>query len=155
MMLEILLPVIVGGLIAIGGGFASAVFLHRRHTKAEKRKLRAEKLEEFVTALYEHKHWLDKIRNIRVSGAPEIEPPTPFAKVQAICSIYFPQLQGKIKALDLAADKIEVWTWDAAHKRNQGDPTYANDAAAAYKPYGELFSPLIKELADFARREFQ
>jgi hypothetical protein len=57
-MFEVLIPVVVGGLIAIAGGLVGPPFLHHLQVKADKRKRRAEKFEELVVALHEHKHWL-------------------------------------------------------------------------------------------------
>lgn len=64
-----LMPVIVGGVLAIAGGATSSVILHVMRTKAEKRNKRSEKFEEMVAAVYEHSHWLEQARNIRVFGS--------------------------------------------------------------------------------------
>jgi hypothetical protein len=55
-MLNVLLPAIVGGLIAIAGGLVGPPFLHHLQQKAERKRKRAEKFEELIAALYEHHH---------------------------------------------------------------------------------------------------
>jgi hypothetical protein len=59
-------PVVVGGLLALGGTVAGAIAttirdaVQQRH---ETRKRRADKFEELVAAVYEFDHWLEGIRN--------------------------------------------------------------------------------------------
>ena len=60
-----LAPVIVGGLLALGGVALTggvSVGVRFLQSREEKRKRRAEKFEELVAALYEFDHWLDKLR---------------------------------------------------------------------------------------------
>ena len=54
-------PVIVGGLLTMGGGVIAGgvTFVEKFVEKsAEKKKKRAEKFEELVSAVYEFDHWL-------------------------------------------------------------------------------------------------
>src|SRR4051794_23429816 len=95
-MLQILIPVIVGGLIAVIGGLVGPPFLHRMQVKADTRKRRAEKFEELVGALYEHNHWLDMHKNIKLFANEGVLPVSPMGKVQAIISVYFPQFRTQI-----------------------------------------------------------
>jgi len=67
-MLEVLLPVALGGAIAIIAGLVGPPYLHGLQVAAEKKKRSAEKFEELVAALYEHHHWLEILRNSRVYG---------------------------------------------------------------------------------------
>jgi hypothetical protein len=53
-----LVPVVVGGLIGLAGGWLGPSLLERRKEKAEKKKLRAQKFEELVGAVVEHYHWI-------------------------------------------------------------------------------------------------
>ena len=59
-----LVPVVVGGAIGLMGGWLGPWFLERKKEGAEKKKRRAAKFEELVTALYEHKHWLDMMESL-------------------------------------------------------------------------------------------
>jgi hypothetical protein len=56
----VLLPVIVGGLIAILNGFLGPFLIQRVKDVADKKRKRVEKFEELVAAVYEFDHWLEK-----------------------------------------------------------------------------------------------
>jgi hypothetical protein len=154
-MFAVLLPVIVGGVIAIAGGLIGPPYLHHLQQKAEKKRKRAEKFEELIATLYEHNHWLLAMANVRLFGGEEIKVVSPMAKVQAISSVYFQEFEKQITQLDVVADKYELWAMEARQKRIQNDPTYAAGAAEAYQPYGQKFNSLLRELREFAKREFQ
>jgi hypothetical protein len=86
-----LLPVIVGGLIGLAGGFIGPWFLQRAKDTSERKKHRAEKFEELVQTVYEDRFWLNNVKDIRVFGDKRDEPPSPFAKLESIAMVYFPQ----------------------------------------------------------------
>jgi hypothetical protein len=72
--------------------------------KAEKKRRRAEKFEELIATLYELSHWLTTMKNARlfgVFGDDDKIGMSPIAKVQAICSVYFPEFEEQIKQLDI------------------------------------------------------
>jgi len=50
----------------------------------------------------ELKHWLDTFRSVKLFDAKDVLTASLFAKVQAIATAYFPELEDKIKALDTA-----------------------------------------------------
>ena len=92
--MEDLVPVLVGGLLTLGGTVAAALGtvirdVVQRRTKEKKR--RVDKFEELVVAVYEFDHWLDRLKDRFVFGADVPETVSPFAKVQSISSVYFPQ----------------------------------------------------------------
>ena len=104
-----LVPVMVGGAIGLVGGWLGPMLVERRKEVAEKKKKRAEKFEELVTALYEHKHWLDTMENIRVFGSEEKPPVSPFARVQAISNVYFSEFETQVEELKKLASEYEAW----------------------------------------------
>jgi len=65
-LVAVLAPVVVGGIIGLAGGWLGPWLLERRKEKADKKKRRAEKFEELVTALFEYEHWLDVMRDIQL-----------------------------------------------------------------------------------------
>jgi hypothetical protein len=133
----------------------AALILHRRQRRAEKKNRRAEKFEELVAALFEHKHWLDIMSKIRVFDQQGQLSMSPFARVQAISSVYFPEFAQEISELDLAAERYEAWILDARQKRLQDEQSYLDGAKEAYDSYFERFHSLQAELRAFARREFR
>jgi hypothetical protein len=154
-MFDVLLPVIVGGGIAIIGGLIGPPFLHHLQQKVEKKKRRAEKFEELVATLYEHDHWLQMMQNVRLFGDEDRNVMPPITKVHAISLVYFPELEEQITKLDVVTDKYKLWMSTAAQKRLKGDKTFADDAGIMYRLYSEEFHSLLRELGEFARREFQ
>jgi hypothetical protein len=108
-MFDVLLPVIIGGGIAIVGGLIGPPFLHHLQQKAEKKRKRAEKFEELIATLYEHSHWLKEMQNVRLFGAEDKNVMSPLAKVQAISTVYFPDFEDQIRQLDIAADQYDLW----------------------------------------------
>jgi hypothetical protein len=132
-----------------------ALILHRLQRRAEKKRRRAEKFEELVAALFEHKHWLDTMSKIRVFDEQGQLSMSPFAKVQAISSAHFPEFAQDISELDLAADRYEAWILDARQKRLQDEQSYLDGAKEAHDSYFERFHSLQAELRAFARREFR
>ena len=91
----------------------------------------------------------------RVFGAPDRNVASPMAKVQAISSVYFPEFEEQIRQLDIIADQYEIWITEAGQKRLAKDDTFAEGATEAHQPYYEKFQSLLKELRQFAKREFQ
>ena len=81
--------------------FAVALILFFRSRRAEKKARRAVKFEELVAALFAHKHWLDTMSKIGVFDHEGQLTLSPFAKVQAISSVYFPEFAQEISELDL------------------------------------------------------
>ncbi|RXH23670.1 hypothetical protein XH99_29795 [Bradyrhizobium nanningense] len=153
-------PVVVGGLLTLAGTAAGSVVTiireiaqHRREAK----KRRADKLEELVAAIYDFDHWLDGIQSRRAYGEQDV-PVTvsPFAKLQAITSIYFPRFSIMVAELDIAASQRQVWISQAAGKRLDNDIANLNiGQSEAYRPYAEEREALLAALGKFAREELQ
>jgi hypothetical protein len=129
--------------------------LHNRQVAADRQKRRAEKFEELVAALYEHKHWLDTVEKIRVLARDEPITASPLAKVEAISAVYFPEFGDQIRALGGVAGEYELWMMEAGEKMVRNDPAYTEGLIEARAPYLQAFLALLSELRAFARREFQ
>ncbi len=88
----------------------------QRHEKAKRR---TDKFEELVAAVYEFDHWLDGVRERDAFGIRPDVPVTvsPFAKVQAISAVYFPQFSGLVDELGVAATQYRVWIHTTEEKR--------------------------------------
>jgi len=85
-----LISVIVGGVIGIAASFLGPWFIESAKQRNEKRKKRAEKIEELMSAVYEFDHWLTQYRNITAYGDPGEVGVSPLAKIEAIAAVYFP-----------------------------------------------------------------
>ena len=78
-----LLPVIVGGLIGLAGGFIGPWLLQKNKDETERKKQRRDKFEELVTALFDYEHWANVARDMYIYGAvTEIVPTLPPSPLQ-------------------------------------------------------------------------
>jgi hypothetical protein len=110
------------GLFALGGIGVGLVGTARRDAAQDRRdakKRRADKFEELVAAVYEFDHWLTDIRDREAVGLHVDGPKmvSPFAKVEAISSVYFPQFIPLIDELDDASVQYLLWINDTRQKR--------------------------------------
>jgi hypothetical protein len=150
-----LIPVIVGAVIGLVGGWVGPWLLEGRKERADKKKRRAEKFEELVTALCEHKYWLETMEQIWVFGRDEKPSIPPFARVHAISRAYFPEFETQIAALERASIEYEKWMFRAAAKRADAEGVPATEGLQeAFGPYLEKFRSLLNELGEFAKTEF-
>lgn len=148
-----LIPVVVGGLLTLAGGIGGGLLLHWLKSRSEKTTRRAEKYEELLSAIFDHKHWLSQMNSHRVFGAEAPPSNSPVATIRAIASLYFPQFKDKVTALDLASDQYELWMFKAGQERLQnGTPSAAcmAEVKTVYEPYLRASHELIKALESHA-----
>jgi hypothetical protein len=78
-------PVVVGGLLGVGGtmvGMIGTTIRDVAQQRHEKAKRRSDKFEELVAAVYEHDHWLEGMRDRDAFGLGDAQKTvSPFAKV--------------------------------------------------------------------------
>jgi hypothetical protein len=157
-----LVPVIVGGLIAMGGvlisgGITLAVnFMQARN---EQKKRRRDKFEELVTALFDYEHWANVARDMYLYGAvsevvPTL-PPSPFAKLHAISAVHFPEFEKKIQELQRAGFAYVAWIYAARKKKLDGDKEYIAGYKEAYEAFLKVVTSVRTELTSYAGREFR
>ena len=152
-----LVPVLATALGVFGTLAGTSLGEHRRDA-AEKKRIRTEKFEQLVGAVYEYDQWLDDLRDVNAFG--EKRPPTPaspFSKIEAIAAVYFPQFMNQIDVLSSGVDTFINWIFEAAGKRAgglSGDKIKA-DFLQSYSPYREARDKLLKDLREFAQTEFQ
>ncbi|WP_426612569.1 hypothetical protein [Bradyrhizobium sp. McL0616] len=157
-------PVVLGGLLTGAftlGGIGVGLFGAARRDAAQEhrdlRERRADKFEELVAAVYEYDHWLALIRSRDAFGIDSAEPQSmsPFAKVQAITSVYFPRFNAPVRELESTADQYLIWIYDAERKRVSKDAKYADGFDGSYRPYCQKREALLDALKEFAHKEFQ
>jgi hypothetical protein len=153
--METLIPVIVGGIIGILGTVAGPPLTHWLTQGAERQKKRADKLEQFMNALYAYDHCLGVIRAINVFGHEQAEPPSPFAKAQAIASIYFPEFELTLRDLNVRALAYEGWMIEAGQKRLAGKHSEVSEGFnEVYAPYLVALRDVLDAATTLARTEF-
>jgi hypothetical protein len=123
----------------------------------EKKKRRADKFEELVATVYEFDHWLDKERESNLGSNYAIQGVSPFAKLEAIAAVHFPQFDQLIRELELQTNECVAWMTKIRFKRmtnTLGDkPLDGYDELAG--AYTGARSKLLKALREFAHKEFQ
>lgn len=151
-----LLSVLVGGLMAVGGGGATQWYLNKIKLENEEKRQRAIKFEELVSGIYEFDHWLTTYRNINVYGSNDTETVTPFAKMQAITLIYFPEYSEKIQELETTSNKYILWMFAAGLRRLAGDIDSLNEGHTdASSLYVKARLELLDDLGEFSKRVFK
>jgi hypothetical protein len=90
------------------------------HSEAKQR--RADKFEELVAAVYEFDHWVQHIGSPEVNGRDIPQTVSPFAKLQSISSVYFPQFNEAIRELDSAFGSAALtirspWFYRLRHRK--------------------------------------
>ena len=83
-MLATLVPVVIGGVIALSGTWLGPWISERHKEKQERKKINASKFEELVAAVYEFDGWLDKERDANFANEASKQGMSPFAKLEAI-----------------------------------------------------------------------
>jgi hypothetical protein len=161
-LMNVLLPVALGGFLAIIGGLVSGLvgpyIIQRVRDAAEKKRKRAEKYEELVAAVYEHAHWIDAMRFFVISGQGSAAPTlSPITKILAIVNTYFPEFEELVLQFVIASSKYEQWIWAIGQKRVKNEPGYENligfdDVLTEYMDQQKAF---LIEFRRFAQREFQ
>jgi hypothetical protein len=156
-MVTTLLPVIVGGVIGLAGGWLGPWFLERRKEKAEKKRLRAQKFEELVGAVVEHYHWITTKQFLVIAGQGSEPNLSPMIKIEAITSTYFPDFTTLVRKLDSASNEYERWIFDMGQKRVRNEPGYEklNGLDEVLTKYTDARAEFLMQLKPFAQREFQ
>jgi hypothetical protein len=145
---------LIGGIIGFLGGFVSQWLVEGRKEKAEKNKKRAEKLEELVSLLYQHQHWL-KVKLQATMGGQDTEEISPFTKAEAITRVYFPELSDITDRVAGAADALETYLI-VERSRRAATPGYRIDVDRFSDHYGEYLEPMrgaLRDISGFATRE--
>ena len=146
-----LVGVIVGAAISPVTNYLLAA----RKEATDKKRKRAEKFEELVAAVYEHDHWMDNIRRIRVLEFEGEFTVSPFAKIHAISDIYFPQFEKAVEDLATAALAYRMWMYEVAQHKPENKEELLSGHQKVVTPYMEKQRELLAELRTFARQEFK
>jgi len=117
------IPVVVGGLLALGGGLIGQIVTHRLAVKRDRSKLRRERLESFVKALYAHDQWLDDKRNAMIFANIDHDIASPLDEARMIQALHFPELSDALLAILEAQQPLIVFIGQqrSARNRNQAD----------------------------------
>jgi hypothetical protein len=156
-MLNVFLPVVIGGAIAIVAGFVGPFFIQRAKDAADKKRKRAEKFGELVAAVVEHFHWFAAMRYFFIAGQGSEPTLSPITKIQAIVTTYFPEFESLVQQFDSASNQYEIWILDMGQKRVRNETGYEKLVGhdEVVTKYTDARKKFLDELKHFARRMFQ
>jgi hypothetical protein len=147
------------GAFTIGAVIVTAIATSIRdivQQRNDKKKRRADKFEELVAAVYEFAHWLNGLRDREAFGIKSDLPQSisPFAKVQSITSVYFPQFVPLVAQLNSAANSYVGWIHRTEVNR-LNNALSLDGYNEVSKSYIDKHEDLLAALMKFAREEFQ
>jgi hypothetical protein len=93
------IPVVVGGLLAIAGGLASQLVVHKLAERRELTKLRRDRVESLIRALYAQTRWIAERSTKMMFRNEDHDEPWPLDEARLIQALYFPQLAAEIHAV--------------------------------------------------------
>jgi hypothetical protein len=142
-----LMPAVIGlGGTIVGSAIVltSQWLLERRKQETEKKNKKAEKLEELVAALHDHFYWLKSGEEIKYND------PHPWAKIEAIQYVYFPEFSDLSKAL---------WDAETSYIRSKKERIPGEEFDEIVKrnwlKYSVCFNSYVENIENYAKREFQ
>lgn len=95
-------PVLLGGLLAIAGGLGSQLVIHWLSGSRERTKLRRERIEALVKALYTHEQWVTDKKNKMIFRNEDHDDPAPMNELRMIQALHFPELTQEVNAVQQA-----------------------------------------------------
>ncbi|MBM6397903.1 hypothetical protein JQC79_19310 [Ochrobactrum anthropi] len=146
-----LLPVMVGGIIALLGGIAGPLVSHFLASKKDRRRERIEKFEELFSLLGSHQQWMEKERLRMAFGRPIEISPSPLLRANAICSIYFPEMKRILVDLEYPSANYLAWAANAGERRTTGRITEMNEGLMeSYTPYITKWTEAVDKFSEYA-----
>ena len=148
---SILLPVIVGGILAALGGAIGPVISHMLGSRTSRQSTRTQRFDEMMASVYAHDHWLELQRRALAFGESlEVGPP-PIYKARAIALTNFAELILPIQKLDSASSGYQFWMVGAGQKRLNGELASLNDGfRETYKIWLEAFHEFQNAASEYA-----
>jgi|SRR5450755_1094599 hypothetical protein len=104
--IEKVILLLLGGLLAVGGGVITQFFTHRLTVKREQYNLRRERLEFFVKALYANQQWLEEGFTVMMFRKEDHYRPSPLDEAHAIQALFFPELSKEVS--DVVAAQLPM-----------------------------------------------
>ena len=143
-----LVPVLLGGLLAIGGGLASQIVVHRLSGRRDLAKLRRDRIEALVKAIYAHDQWIQAKQTTMIFRNEDHDAPSPLDEARMLQALHLPELAKEVLAIQQAqipllefinAERIK-------HMKNKEEFVKGWDSAPfddAYKQYIAAINALV------------
>lgn len=144
------IPVVVGGLLAIGGGLGSQVFVHRLAERRELTKLRRERLEALVKAVYAHAQWLDAKRVAMIFRNEDHDVHSPLDDARMLQALYFPELGQQLVAIQEA--QIPMLEFIGKHRLKHMESKEKLIAEWNAEPYNTAYRSYLEATGDLVSK---
>ena len=147
---SVLLPVIVGGGLALLGVAVGPAITQWLESRSASRATRIQRFEELFGLLQQHDEWMNLKTRINAFGEKHELPSEPLAKAFAISAIYFPEFLPELRKLDFVTSNYGVWTNEAAMRRLAGKMSTINDGFDdAHQPYARALNEMRDRLIEY------
>jgi uncharacterized protein YggL (DUF469 family) len=150
-----LMPVIVGGVIAIVSGVLGTIFSHLLKTSTDRRERRRAKLEEIVTLTFEVEQWFEKQKDYFWWAKQSAVGISPLDKCRPMIDLYFPELQEPMSKFWTSAVNMNQWiVAGGQEKSNTGAVSQAHidSYPQVYKPFHHDHMEFITCAAGFIHK---
>ena len=150
----VLLPVIVGGLLALLPGAAVQIVTHILSRRAAREDRRRQRLEQLIFSLQEYEDWLDRDHSEKVYGigAPVSEL-SPWVKITAIATMDFPNVLPDLDKVEYVASQYRLWINKAKLKRLQGQIAELSEGLnEVYMPFKTQINAVQNKLRQIAAK---
>jgi len=146
------IPVIVGGLLAIAGGLGSQFAIHHLTDSREQKKVRRERLESLVKALYAHEQWVLRKHNMLIFRNTDHDDPAPLNEVRMLQALHFPELAAEVNSVQQAYIPMLKFINEQRLDRMKDEQAFiANWNAAPFDEAYKLHLQAAKTLTDRCR----
>jgi hypothetical protein len=143
------MPVVLGGVLAILGGVGSQVLVHRFTDQRERAKLRREKLESLVTAVYAHGQWIEEKQRRMVFRNEDHDVASPLDDARMLQALHFPELATDLLAVQQAQIPLLKFVNEQRIKHMKSQEAFVAEWNStpfdeAYKQYLIAINALVK-----------
>lgn len=143
-------PVLLGGLVAIAGGFGSQLLIHDLTDRRDRIRLRRERLEALVKSVYAHDQWIDAKRRTMIFRNEDHDDPSPLDEARMIQALHFPELAREVLAIQTAQVPLIkfIHAERLKHMKDKEDFIQSWDSS----PYNEAYSAYLDAVANLTNK---
>ena len=98
-----LFPVMIGGLLAIGGALTGTLLTYFLSERSKRKAMKREKLEQLLCAANRTEHWLDEYKNTKLGVYEKDIGSSPIAEVKYLNELYLNELDTEVINFSLVA----------------------------------------------------
>jgi hypothetical protein len=153
-----LLPVVIGGLIAVVGGAVASWWSHSYQRAAERRDHRRQALEEICELAFALDAWLLNLMTFHFYGfGGEPAHQWPADRLQVLARLYLRDLTDIVYTLVATATQYKVWVYKGGEMRHKLPPgsevpqAHREKQNEMYRPVREAVEVLIERASQTAR----